>query len=217
MQSDKSIPEAERQVVETSLHPAHPLISNQPERFGALSEAFLFVEEKRLYELFARAKWYAILSAVLLAIPIVIHVAIRVSSHEPLNGIAMDVLKIIFSYLMIGSIGALVGIFVYRRKIMEILNQLEDLAYFGDDMARFYMPYLRSELREFNERMNRHKQDPTIPTSLEIVRDLWPVVSMLLKRDPNILNWGKVGFKVYKTVSAFFKGQNSNSQEHEPT
>jgi len=214
MQSDKqpNTQSKEKNVVETSIKPSFPLISNQPERYGALSEAFLFVEEKRIFDLLNEGKKYAFFAGVLLMIPIAGFVAARIMTGEPLAGTLMGVAKIIFSYFLLGGTGALAGIWYFRHKIMEILAQLEDLAYFGDDMARFYMPYARSELKDLNERLRKHQEDPTMPSTVEIARDLWPVVQMILKRDPNVIKWASVGLKVYKTVSAFFKGQNNTSE-----
>jgi hypothetical protein len=211
MQSDKA-PVTEKDVVETSVQPAFPRISNQPDRYGALSEAFLFFEEKRLYEVGGKLKGYIGLALFVLAIPIVANTAYHIMTNR-LEGTVMDIAKIILIYVLTGGLGALIGLWIYRHKIMELLAQLEDLAYFGDDMARFYMPYARSELKDLNERLNKHKQDPTIPSTFEVARDVWPVISMILKRDPNIIKWGTVGLKVYKTLSAFFKGNNTS----EPT
>lgn len=201
-----------KQVVEARPKPAYPLISNQPDRFGALSEAFLFVEEKRIYELFGKVKFYSVVAAVLLAIPIAIHLYVRFAAGAPLTGTVLDVAKILIVYVLIGSVLALVGFYMYRHKIMELLAQLEDLAYFGDDMARFYMPYVRSELKEFNDKIRKAKDAPDEPNPVEIMKDLWPVVSMLLKRDADILKWGKVGMRAYKTLSTFFKGHDHSSE-----
>ncbi len=201
-----------KQVVEARPKPAYPLISNQPDRFGALSEAFLFVEEKRIYELFGKLKFYSVVAAVLLAIPIAIHLYVRFAAGAPLTGTALDIAKILIVYVLIGSVLALIGFFMYRHKIMELLAQLEDLAYFGDDMARFYMPYVRSELKEFNDKIRKAKDAPDEPNPVEIMKDLWPVVSMLLKRDADILKWGKVGMRAYKTLSTFFKGHDHSSE-----
>lgn len=210
MQSDKE-PITNKEVLETSVKPAVPRISNQPDRYGALSEAFLFVEEKRLDELFAKLKGYAIMGVIVLMLPIAGRIAYRVMNNYPLTGTVMDVAKIIFIYVLTALLGILIGVWIYRHKIMEILAQLEDLAYFGDDMARFYMPYARSELKDLNERINSYKNDPIVPSSVEIARDLWPIISMVMKRDPNMIKWAKVGLKVYKTLSAFFKDQNTSS------
>jgi hypothetical protein len=215
MQSEsqtKSQPE-KREVVETSLKPAYPLISNQPDRFGALSEAFLFVEEKRLFEYLGKLKFYSIIAVILLALPIIGHVATRLNSHDPTAGIVLDVAKILLVYVLIGSVAALSGFFLYRHKIMELLAQLEDLAYFGDDMARFYMPYLRSEMKDFNEKIRKYEQGPATPSSIDIMKDVWPVVSMLLKHDTDIIKWGKVGMKAYKALSVFFKGHPNSQSE----
>ncbi len=212
MDSEKT-PITEKEIVETTVKPAYPRISNQMDRYGALSEAFLFVEEKRIYEIFAKLKGYIALFVIALLIPIVARVAYRIFNHYPFAGTVVDVLKILFIYVLVGGLGILLGVWIYRHKIMEILAQLEDLAYFGDDMARFYMPYARSELKDLNQRINSHKNDPMIPSTVEVVRDLWPFISMILKRDPNIIKWGTVGLKVYKTLSAFFKGPST----HEPT
>lgn len=212
MDSDKA-PITEKEVVETSVKPAFPRISNQADRYGALAEAFLFVEEKRIYEVFAQIKGYIAMFVIVLLIPIGARVAYRVINHYPFAGTLVDVVKILFIYVLLGGLGILIGVWIYRHKIMELLAQLEDLAYFGDDMARFYMPYARSELKDLNQRINAHKHDPTIPSTVEVVRDLWPFINMILKRDPNIIKWGTVGLRVYKTLSAFFKGPNT----HEPT
>jgi hypothetical protein len=214
MHSDNSIESQpiKKEVVETSLKPAYPLISNQPDRFGALSEAFLFVEEKRLYELLGKLKMYSVIAIILLALPIVGHVAMRFASNEPMAGTVLDVVKILLVYVLVGSVAALSGFFLYRHKIMELLAQLEDLAYFGDDMARFYMPYVRSEMKDFNEKIRKHKEAPELPSSLDIMRDVWPVVSLLLKRDTDLIKWGKVGLKAYKALSVFFKGNPSSSE-----
>ncbi|MDZ4836259.1 MAG: hypothetical protein SGJ27_20970 [Candidatus Melainabacteria bacterium] len=201
----------QKKVVEARLKPTFPLISNQPERFGALSEAFLFVEEKRLYDLIGKVKIYSVVAGILLAIPIALHVGYRIYTNAPFAGTILDVAKILVVYFLIGSCLVLTGFSLYRHKIMELLAQLEDLAYFGDDMARFYMPYMRTELKDFNEKIRKHNSTPGMPSSMEIFRDLWPVINLLLKRDPDIIKWGRVGMKAYKSISALFKGSHTSS------
>lgn len=210
---DTSIEPMDTTVVETHSKPSYPLISNQPDRFGALSEAFLFVEEKRLYELMDKAKFWSIVAGGIAALPIIIHLYFRFASGAPFAGTVMDIAKMVVCEVLFLSLLALGALFYFRHKIMQLLGQLEDLAYFGDDMARFYMPYARSELKEFNDKIRKHREQPDMPSSIEIMKDVWPVISLLLKRDANILHWGKVGMKAYKALSSFFKGQNHSSSE----
>jgi hypothetical protein len=76
------------------------------------------------------------------------------------------------------------------------------------------MPYMQAELKELNVKLSRHKQAPDIPGSVEMARELWPVISLLLRRDPNILKWGRVGLRVYKVVSAYFhRGSGEDSSQ----
>ncbi len=214
MQADKSeSAQNKEKVIETSIKPAYPLISNQPERFGALSEAFLYIEEKRYEEVLNRIKGMSILVGILLLIPIAGRVAWRVINNTVFPGTIVDIVKILVVYVAIAIIAALIACWKYREKIMEILLQLEDLAWFGDDLARFYMPYVRGELKEFNERLTKARQDPELPTGVDLAKELWPIVSLILKRDPNILKWGKVGLKAFKTLSVFFKDKDKSKSE----
>ncbi len=200
-------------VIETSIKPAYPLISNQPERFGALSEAFLYIEEKRYEEVINKIKGISILVGILLLIPIIGRVTWRVMNNTVFPGTVVDIVKILLVYAVVAIIGTLIAYWKYRDKIMEILLQLEDLAWFGDDLARFYMPYVRGELKDFNERLTKAKQDPDLPTGMDLAKDLWPVVSLIIKRDPNLLKWGQVGLKAFKTLSVFFKDKDKSKSE----
>ncbi|MBX9667451.1 MAG: hypothetical protein K2X93_07520 [Candidatus Obscuribacterales bacterium] len=200
-------------VIETSIKPAYPLISNQPERFGALSEAFLYIEEKRYEEVINKIKGISIFVGILLLIPIIGRVTWRVMNNTVFPGTVVDIVKILLVYAVVAIIGALIAYWKYRDKIMEILLQLEDLAWFGDDLARFYMPYVRGELKDFNERLTKAKQDPDLPTGMDLAKELWPVVSLIIKRDPNLLKWGQVGLKAFKTLSVFFKDKDKSKSE----
>lgn len=214
MQADKGAPtQKNEKVIETSIKPAYPLISNQPERFGALSEAFLYIEEKRYEEVMAKIKGISLVVGIILLIPIAGRIAWRVMNNSFFPGTMVDIIKILVVYVALAIIGALIACWKYRDKIMEILLQLEDLAWFGDDLARFYMPYVRGELKEFNERLTKAKQEPDLPTGVDLAKELWPVISLIIKRDPNILKWGKVGLKAFKTLSVFFKDKDKSKSE----
>lgn len=203
MQAPNSKVGEESKAVETALRPAYPLVSNQPDRYGLLSEAFLFIEERRLYNLIARLKRIAIIIAIPLSVPIIW----RLSQIDHLEGGFLDVAKILFIYILIGTSLLLLGVFIYRQKILQLLFELEELAEFGEDFARFYMPYAREELRALNAKLTRHKQDPTIPTSLELVKEFWPVIFMFFKKEQNLLRWGLAGVKALKSLSEFLEGK----------
>lgn len=205
MTSSKSTSQAGTHAVETAMRPTHPMISNQPERFGALSAAFLFVEEKRLHDLIAKARNIGIWVALVLSIPIIF----RLCQVDHVEGMLMDVTKIIFSYVLFGSIGALGAIFVYRHKIMQLLFELEEVAMLSKEMAHFYMPYARDELKGLNKKLNKHKEEPTVPSGFELAKEFWPVLSLFLKKEQNLLRWGMAGAKAVQTMIQFINGQNN--------
>ncbi len=200
--------DASAEPIETAMKPAYPLVSNQPERYGALSEAFLFIEEQRLCGLIAKLKRIAIVVAVLLMIPIVW----RLCQFDHMQNAFLDVIKIIFCYVLVGSSGLMIGVFLYRQKILQLLAELQDLAEFGEDFARFYMPYAREELRAINAKLTRHKQDPSMPTSFELAKEFWPVLLLLVKKEQNLLRWGMAGVKALKSLSEFINSKQNNQK-----
>ena len=192
------------------------VVSEHPEKFGPLAQLFLFIEERKLYEYRDQLVMISCVFAGILSIPIILYTVnylyingITTGDWQRIisGGLLVDIVKILMIYALIGVIGALVLVFKFRSELMLELQQAEEYAYLGRDMTKMYMPIYREQLRELNAKIGAATRDSTIPTGLELAKDLVPLVSLLLKKEPNMLKWGLSGLKVYRTLSSFLRNK----------
>ena len=142
----------------------------------------------------------------LLSLPVLWRIYYEFFQHKT-HKLWLDVLKILFVYTFVSTIGGMIILRVYLNKIMSTLYQMEEAAFKGRDLARFYLPQARDELRHVRDRIASHNKEADAPSAADIAKTVMPVIGMLLKNEQNLLRWGMSGMKVYKTVSAFLKGK----------
>ena len=184
------------------------LVSEHPEVFGPLTDAFQAINRDKLIQKAKLALNCFIAFMVVLAIPIAYRIYVELSAPQAANGeVWMDTIKIIALYLCIGFSLFLLGLGMYYFRLKHLLMEIEEHAELGRDMARVMFPYYRQELQEI-----RYKIKGATSVSQEdaagfatIVKSLMPVAQMLLKKDASIINWGMQGVKLYKSFSGFFK------------
>jgi hypothetical protein len=184
------------------------LVSEHPELFGPLTQAFQAVNRDQLIQKAKFALNCFVTFLVLLAIPIGYRIYIELSAPQAANGLVwIDSIKIIALYICIASTLLLVGIGLYYFRLKHLLLEAEENAELGRDMARVMFPYYRQELQEI-----RHKIKKATAINQEdaqglatIVKSLLPVAQMLLKKDANMIKWGMQGLNLYKSFSGMFK------------
>ncbi len=193
-------------------------VTDNPEKFGALAEAFAFVEERRIYDLIASARGLAIKVAIVLSLPIIAYSAYYVSPIGPgilSGGLVLGIVKIVTIYAFSALIVALLVIWRYGKSIIYYLEMAEEYAQLGRDITALYMPVYREQLKELNEKLVRHGQEPVGPNGVDLAKELMPFVTLFLKKEKSILKWGLTGLKLYKTISKFFKGNDSSGKKRE--
>ncbi|MCW5822235.1 MAG: hypothetical protein KIT34_05495 [Cyanobacteria bacterium TGS_CYA1] len=184
------------------------LVSEHPEVFGPLTDAFQAINRDKLIQKAKLALNCLIVFLLLLAAPIAYRVYVELQAPQAANGeVWMDTIKIIALYICIALTLLLIGLGMYYFRLKHLLMQMEENAELGRDMARVMFPYYRQELQEI-----KHKIKGATAVNQEdaqgfatIVKSLMPVAQMLLKKDASILNWGMQGLKLYKSFSGFFK------------
>ncbi|MDX2106825.1 MAG: hypothetical protein SFY67_10530 [Candidatus Melainabacteria bacterium] len=184
------------------------LVSEHPEVFGPLTDAFQAINRDKLIQKAKLALNCLIVFLLLLAAPVAYRVYVELQAPQAANGeVWMDTIKIIALYICIALTLLLIGLGMYYFRLKHLLMQMEENAELGRDMARVMFPYYRQELQEI-----KHKIKGATAVNQEdaqgfatIVKSLMPVAQMLLKKDASILNWGMQGLKLYKTFSGFFK------------
>ncbi len=184
------------------------LISDHPDKFGPLAQAFQSINSDKLIKKGKSLFNYILAFLLVLTIPIGYRIYIELSLPQAANGqVWIDSLKIIALYVCIASTIAMIAAGLYYFRIKYLLMQLESEAEVGRDMARVMFPYYRQELQELRHKIKGATQVSSTDAAgfATIVQGLLPVAQMLLKKDANLINWGMQGFKLYKTVTGMFK------------
>lgn len=182
-----------------------PAITANPERFGALAVLFSYVEDRKLYDDLRRIRRLII---TLSLVPIAVigwRIALAVQAQS-INNLPLDILKIIFFFVLLIGIVAIVGVHLFKKDIEELLAQLEQEAVFGRDMARFYLPLAREELKDINKKIKAYGEEAeTTPSHTEILKNIMPLISFAFKKETSIIRWAIAGLRAYKTLSSIFK------------
>lgn len=182
-----------------------PAITANPERFGALALMFSYIEDRRIYDDLRRLR-RLIITLSLVPIGVIawrIFLAVQANS---INDLALDILKIVFFFVLLTGIVFIAGIHLFKKDIESILMQLEQEAVFGRDMARFYMPMAREELKELNKKIMAYKEETeTTPSQAEIIKNFMPLISFAFKKETSVIRWAIAGLRAYKTLSSIFK------------
>jgi hypothetical protein len=179
-------------------------ITANPERFGALAMLFSYVEERKIYDDLRRVRRLLITLSLIPAAVIGWRIFIAVQAQS-FADLPLDILKIIFFFILVTGCGAIVVLHLFRKDLEELLMQLEHEATLGRDMARFYLPMAREELKDLNSKIQSYKEEPQAPTQTEILKNIMPLISFVLKKETSLIRWGLAGLRAYKTLSSIFK------------
>lgn len=187
------------------------LVSEHPDLFGPLSQAFQSVNRDKLIKKSKFAMNCLLVFLFLLAIPVGYRIYVEYQASQAagfLNSqVWLDTLKIIALYICIAASLAMLGVGLYYFRIKHLLLEMEESAELGRDMARVMFPYYRQELQEIKMKIKSatQPQEGTMTDFATIVKSLLPVAQMILKKDANVISWGMQGYKLYKNLTGFFK------------
>lgn len=184
------------------------LVSEHPEVFGPLTDAFKAINRDKLIQKAKLALNCLVVFLLLLAAPIAYRIYVELQAPQAANGeVWMDTIKIIALYVCIALTLLLIGLGMYYFRLKHLLMQLEENAELGRDMARVMFPYYRQELQEIKHKIKGatavNQQDAQ--GFATIVKSLLPVAQMLLAKDASMIKWGMQGLNLYKSFSGFFK------------
>lgn len=182
------------------------VISENPEVFGGLSQGFRFVKEKT-HRHYLRL---AVLALGLLAMIPVAFIAFRVYLEFAGSGngrLFLDIVKILFISAAVIAIVALAVLPFAYKKLKNLLIDMEEVALFGRDFALFNLPIYRQQLVQLNEKLKGEGSEEAVASGLDMVKDLLPVIKLLMAKEKNFLKWGMSGFKMLKKLKGFVEGK----------
>lgn len=181
------------------------VISDNPEIFGKMSDGFQFFKNKKHHDYIRLA---GMTLAILTLIPIAF-IAFRIYlelSSEGNGRWIIDSVKILFIYgSSLTILGLIVFPFIYKD-VKEALIDIEEVALFGRDFALFNLPIYRQQLVELQKKLAGNEETGEL-SGLEIVKDLAPVLKLLLAKDKSLFKLGVSGFKMFKKLKTFFEGK----------
>ena len=105
-------------------------------------------------------------------------------------------------------VGLVVFPFIYKD-LKDALIDIEEVALFGRDFALFNLPIYRQQLVELNKKLaGKDEMGRTgLENGLNIVKDLAPVLKLLMAKDKSLFKLGISGFKMFKNLKTFFEGK----------
>ena len=184
------------------------VISENPEIFGKMSDGFQFFKNKKHRDYLKLA---IIALAVLTLIPVAF-IAFRIYLEFFVQGNGrwiIDSVKILFIYgFVLSIVGLVVFPFIYKD-LKDALIDIEEVALFGRDFALFNLPIYRQQLVELNKKLaGKDEMGRTgLENGLNIVKDLAPVLKLLMAKDKSLFKLGISGFKMFKNLKTFFEGK----------
>lgn len=121
--------------------------------------------------------------------------------HSP---IWMHLAKLLLALIMVAW--SLVFIFIYL-KITAWRNGLQLIESECDaarDNVMIQGTTVRYQLNELKERLKKKPEKAEMEVASTILKQALPVLTMLVKRDANLIKWGFAGAKLAKTVFEYF-------------
>ena len=182
------------------------VISDNPEIFGKMSDGFQFVKSKKHRD-YIRLLMIAL--AVLALIP-VLFIAFRIYVEFSGDGNGrwiIDSVKILFIYGFVVAIVLMIAFPFIYKELKDTLIDIEEVALFGRDFALFNLPIYRQQLVDLNKKLQGDDDKSGIESGLEIVKDLAPVIKLLMAKDKSLFRLGVSGFKMFKKLKTFFEGK----------
>ena len=191
---------------ETISRSASLVISENPEVFGGLSAGFSFVKEQEHRKLMQKGIMILILVSMIPLSIIAFRIYLEFSTEG--NGkVMLDIVKILFITGATFVIAFFASLPFTYKLIKKRLIEMEEVALFGRDFALFNLPIYRQQLVQLNDKLKGAAEDEAVFSGLDLVKDLVPVVKLLMARERNLLKWGMSGFKMLKNLKSFFEGK----------
>lgn len=183
------------------------VISENPEVFGGLSAGFTFVKKQEHRKLISKG----VIALTLVAMIPVSFIAYRIYLEFFTQGngrMLLDIVKILFITGAAFTILFFIILPFTYKAILKKLIEVEEVALFGRDFALFNLPIYRQQLVQLNEKLKGGGENEAVMSGLDLVKDLVPVVKLLMAKEKNLLRWGMSGFKMLKNLKNFFEGKN---------
>ena len=191
--------------VEKDSRRASLVISENPEEFPKFASGFQFVKEKKHREYINLALTGLAVVAMIPVVFIVIRIFVEFQGQG--NGLwLVDSVKILFIFFVAIFALTLCAIFLFRKTILELLIEVEEVCLFGRDFALFNLPIYREQLVQLREKLKGDPKDETI-SGFDFLKDLAPVVKLLMAKNKSLFKWGVSGFKMFKKLKTFMEGK----------
>jgi uncharacterized protein YebE (UPF0316 family) len=118
---------------------------------------------------------------------------------------AMTTAKILVAGIFVALAVGAVAVIVLRPWLIELLKEVEDLGYFANDMAMHDAQQARAALQMLNERLDSQLHPIEASVLPELLKNVGPLVKMLMNKEKSTLSWLMLGAKVAKNAFDVFK------------
>ena len=113
--------------------------------------------------------------------------------------------KILLALIMFAFGAIAILIFLKRTQWKTQLEALEVECDEVRDMVMLQGTVVRYQLHEFKEKLNKKpEQVSEVEIVTKIVRQAMPLLSLLVKKETSLVQWGFAGTKLVKTIFDFF-------------
>ncbi|MBS2004543.1 MAG: hypothetical protein U0103_08110 [Candidatus Obscuribacterales bacterium] len=119
--------------------------------------------------------------------------------------------KVVLIEVMFAISAVCLVIVIGHNKIMSLLTQAEEIAYFARDQAFIDLNTLREELVRLRHKVRRDVDAEGYGHVNELLKMVSPLVMMFIQKEKNVLRWGMFGWKIAQNAMAIIK-QRSKQQ-----
>ena len=96
---------------------------------------------------------------------------------------------------------------VLRDWILMQLRDVEEMGYFFNDLTKHDAQQARVALSMLNERLDSHLHPVEAAVLPELLRNVGPLVRLLMKKEKSTMSWVMLGAKVAKNAFDIFKNR----------
>lgn len=181
------------------------VISENPEQFPKFASGFQFVKEQKHREYIR----LAIIALTIIALIPICCIAFRIYLEFSGSGNGLwlvDTVKILFIFFTVIFAITLVALGIFRNQILDLLIEVEEVCLFGRDFALFNLPIYREQLIQLREKLKGNEEEEAM-SGLDFIKDLAPVVKLLMAKEKSLFKWGVSGFKMFKKLKTFMEGK----------
>ena len=127
--------------------------------------------------------------------------------HSP---IWIMIAKSLLALFMFGFGAISIYVVIYSKQWQEGLALIEYECNALRDMSMLQATVARSQLSEIRERMLQKPEKAEMEVISSIVKNSFPLLSMLMKKETNLIQWGLAGFKFVRSAYDYFSSKNKN-------